>query len=114
MTNPTEIIFTGTGGRVTAINRLNGGVLWQTKVGGSSFVTVIADDTMVYAQSRGKLLALELISGKILWENGLAGCGYGLGCLAFPGGMHSWPAPMAWVQEESDSSSSSAGGTAGS
>jgi outer membrane protein assembly factor BamB len=111
MLNHPNLIFTGMGGRVVAINRLNGEVIWQTKLCGSGFVTVIADDTTVFAQTGGKLFALNLLSGDILWENGLSGCGYGLGCLAFAGGEHSWPAPMVQMQEENDAINSNPGGT---
>jgi PQQ-like domain len=102
MSNPTDVIFTGTGGYVVAIDRRNGEILWKTKVGGSAFVTVIADDDTVFAQSKGKLLALHRASGRILWKNGLKDCGYGLGCLAFPGGLTSGPPPHAQAQEDQD------------
>jgi outer membrane protein assembly factor BamB len=111
MSKHPKLIFTGMGGRVVAINRLSGEVIWKKHLSGSGFVTVIADATTVYAQTGGKLFALNPLSGDIVWTNGLPGCGYGLGCLAFAGGQHSWPAPMVQMQEENDAINSNPGGT---
>ncbi len=48
MSNHPNPIFTGIGGRVVAINRSNGEVIWKKHLGGSGFVTVIADATTVF------------------------------------------------------------------
>jgi outer membrane protein assembly factor BamB len=53
---------------------------------GESFVSLIADETRVYAHTRGELDCLDLFSGKELWRDSLAGYGYGVASLAVPGG----------------------------
>ena len=64
-------------------------MLWKTKLNSGwvgEFVTLIADEELVFAHARGNISCLELATGKLLWTNELKGLGYGLASLAFPGG----------------------------
>lgn len=70
-------VYLGVKGRVAAIDRSSGELLWKTHLKGSGFVNVAFDAGMVLAHTRGELFALEPGSGQILWRNGLAGLGYG-------------------------------------
>lgn len=91
----TDLLFSGTGGNVVCLNRHTGQEIWKTGVGGHGFVTILTDQSMIYAQCNGKLFALRYADGTILWQNDLPGCGYGIGSLAFAGGQQNGPPPLA-------------------
>jgi outer membrane protein assembly factor BamB len=90
----TDLLFSGTGGNVVCLNRHTGQEIWKTAIGGHGFVTLLTDQTMIYAQCAGKLSALRYSDGAILWQNDLPGCGFGIGALAFAGGQQNGPPPL--------------------
>lgn len=78
----------GLNGRVIALLRKDGRVVWATDLPGilgDRFVTVACDDTRVYAYTRGQVHCLDMQSGRILWSNGLKGFGYGVATVCVPG-----------------------------
>ncbi len=84
-----EILLLGLKRSVAAISKLDGHVLWKTKLSGGlghEFVTVLSDGQRVFAHTEGKLHCLDLANGQLLWSNGLSGYGYGVASLGFPGG----------------------------
>jgi len=89
--NPADLLLLATKNHVVALHKDTGEVLWKTKLNGGSgwggeFVTLLADEQLVFAHARGTVSCLELATGKILWTNELKGLGYGLASLALPGG----------------------------
>jgi hypothetical protein len=87
--NSDDILLLGLKRTVTAISKLDGHTLWETKLPGgmgSEFVTVLSDGQRVFAHTEGKLHCLDLANGQMLWSNGLSGYGYGIASLCFPGG----------------------------
>jgi hypothetical protein len=87
--NPADLLLLATKNQVVALHKDTGEILWKTKLSGGfggEFVTLLADDQLVFAHARGVVSCLELATGKILWTNELKGLGYGLATLAFPGG----------------------------
>jgi len=87
--NPADLLLLATKNVVIALHKDTGEILWKTKLNsgwGGEFVTLMADDQLVFAHARGSVSCLELATGKILWTNELKGLGYGLASLAFPGG----------------------------
>ncbi len=78
----------GLNGRVAALLRKNGRLLWATDlpgVMGDRFVTVTSDATHIYACTRGQVHCLDIESGGVLWSNDLKGFGYGVATLCLPG-----------------------------
>lgn len=96
-----EILVIGVKGEVLAFDRNSGNRLWQTKIAGgltgSGFVSVIADERLVFAHAKGELFCLDLMTGRLLWKDGLSGLGYGLASLALPNGP---VAPAAALMQE--------------
>lgn len=90
--NPGDLLVVlGLNGRVAALLRKNGRVLWSTNlpgVFGDRFVTVACDDTHVYAYTHGQIHCLDMESGRILWSNELEGFGYGIATVCLPGSRH--------------------------
>lgn len=84
--NSKNILLLGVKGMVLAFDRASGKELWRTDLTSSSFVSLLADETKVYAHSYGELFCLDISTGEILWKDGLTGLGYGTASLAFPGG----------------------------
>jgi outer membrane protein assembly factor BamB len=75
-----DTAFIGVQGRVLALKKENGEVLWTTQLGagfGDSFVSLASDGTFVFAHTRGQLFCLDASSGDILWNNELTGLGFG-------------------------------------
>jgi len=87
--NPADLLLLATKNHAVALHKDTGEILWKTKLPGGfggEFVTLLADDQLVFAHARGFVSCLELATGKLLWTNELKGLGYGLASLAFPGG----------------------------
>lgn len=87
--NPADLLLLATKNHVVALHKDTGVILWKTKLNGgfgAEFVSLLADDQLVFAHARGAVSCLELATGKTLWTNELKGLGYGLASLAFPGG----------------------------
>lgn len=87
--NPADLLLLATKNHVVALHKDTGEILWKTKLAGGfggEFVTLLADEQLVFAHARGSVSCLELATGKILWSNELKGLGYGLASLSFPGG----------------------------
>ena len=88
MTPGDLLVVLGLNGRVAALLRKDGRLLWATDlpgVIGDRFVTVTCDDTCVYAYTRGQVHCLDMESGRLLWSNDLKGFGYGIATLCLPG-----------------------------
>src|SRR6516164_2850000 len=84
--NANEMLLVALNGRVTALKKDGGEIVWSTKLPGrANFVTLTGDGNKVYAASIGEIHCLDLISGKLLWSNGLKGHGWGLASVWVPG-----------------------------
>jgi outer membrane protein assembly factor BamB len=72
-----EMIFTGSGRWVTALDRFSGRPVWRRKLprffGG--LVTLCATETEVYVGRGGYVYCLDATSGEVLWERGIASGG---------------------------------------
>lgn len=88
MTPGELLVVLGLNGRVIALLRKDGRVVWATNLPGilgDHFVTLACDEACVYAYTRGKIHCLDMKSGRILWSNELKGFGYGVATLCVPG-----------------------------
>ena len=89
--NINDILLLALKHKITAIFKSDGREVWCTELRGgvnsssSSFITLICDDSHVFAYSGGRLHCLDLSSGRLLWTNELPGYGYGLASLCVPG-----------------------------
>ena len=78
--NPNTVLYAGIRGKVTALNKRDGNILWTTKLPGGigdDFVTLTCDDTLLYAAVRGEVHCLDILTGNLLWTNKLKGYGDG-------------------------------------
>jgi outer membrane protein assembly factor BamB len=111
-----DILLLGLKGRVTAVSKSNGRQLWSTRLEGgmgNGFVTLLCEDSRVFAYANGHLHCLDLASGTMLWRNDLPGLGYGIGALCLPDG-DSAPNPAVVKQiRNAQAAASSANSAAG-
>ena len=86
--NASDILVLGVKGTLTAFDKNTGTRLWTTRLKSSlssDFVSVLADDTKVYAHTGGEIFCVDLFTGDGLWSDQLPGLGYGIASLALPG-----------------------------
>lgn len=85
-----KVVFAAFNGRVFAIDRRDGAILWRWKVPkGGSFVTLLPDGDQLLVCADGYLWALRAEDGTMLWSQPFKGEGTGIPMLASPrsGGM---------------------------
>ena len=87
---PSNTVYIGVKGHVAAIDKKDGRTLWQTKlkhgaVSGHRFVSLLVDETRVYAHTHGELFCLDAETGRVLWNNPLEGLGYDIASIAVEG-----------------------------
>jgi outer membrane protein assembly factor BamB len=73
-----QTVFAGMRGRVLALDRAKGDVLWNTRLTGSEFVNLLLVSGDLYAATRGELFCLSIDNGQIRWHNKLKGYPHGL------------------------------------
>ncbi len=76
-------LFILSGGRLAAINKKNGEIVWEVKL--KAYLTVkmtlsigqiSVEDNKIYVGSTGILLCLSTKDGSLIWKNELKGWGY--------------------------------------
>jgi outer membrane protein assembly factor BamB len=89
-----DIIYVGVKAHVAAISKLDGSILWQTKLrsaatSGDRFVTLLVEEGHVYAHTYGELYCLDADTGEVRWKNELDGLSYDIVSLATEGSSSS-------------------------
>ena len=104
-----NLVFAGLRGSVVAMDKSSGSRVWETKLAGGQFVTLVVDEGRIFAGTHGEIFCLDATTGKILWHDGLKGYGFGLMSIATQNG-NSDPAVLAaeFVRSQEDNSSAGA------
>jgi len=84
-----ERMYLATKNTVCAIEKASGNIAWRTEPlrhglfkGGSSFVSLVDDETHLFAHTRGYLYCLSKSDSRVVWENELSGLGYEVAMLS--------------------------------
>ncbi len=77
-----DLVFVGIRGSVLALDKNSGGRVWETKLKGGTFVTVLVEGDRVLAGAQGEIFCLDAATGQVLWHDGLKGYGLGLMSIA--------------------------------
>lgn len=77
-----NIVYIGIKGRVLALDRSTGDILWSTKLKNSYYVAIHLDGDRIIAAAEGELFCLDSSTGTQLWHNKLPGLGTGLVSIA--------------------------------
>ena len=81
-----DLAFIGIRGLVLAMDKSSGARVWETKLKGGSFVTLLVDEDKVFAGTQGEIFCLDAATGQIIWHDGLRGYGLGLMSIATKNG----------------------------
>jgi hypothetical protein len=85
MNFPDHAIYAAFNGRVFALDRRDGSILWRwTTPNGGNFVTLLPDGDQLLVCSNGYLWALRAEDGLCLWSQPFKGEGTGIPVLASP------------------------------
>jgi hypothetical protein len=79
-----DLLFVGFNGRVVALERSCGELVWEWKVlkPTGRMIAILVDGDCVFASSDGYTYCLDALTGQQLWYNPLKGMGTGTPCLA--------------------------------
>jgi outer membrane protein assembly factor BamB len=112
--DPQTLIFVGIKSSVVALDAESGNAIWEMKLVGSDFVTVLWDGQALFAGNRGEVMRLDPRNGSILWHNRMKGYGMGVVSLAssrLP--MQSTGVDGARAKRQHDAQQAAAAGAAG-
>jgi outer membrane protein assembly factor BamB len=106
-----DLVYAGIRGSVVAFDKKSGARVWETKLKGGNFVTLLVEDGRVLAGAQGEIFCLDAATGKLLWHDGLKGYGFGLMSIATANRSSDSSALAAEFcrQQEADSSAAAAG-----
>lgn len=73
-----DLLFLGTHGHVTALDKRTGREVWRTSLPNTGYriVSMLVEDGTLFAASRGHVFALDPVNGSILWSNSLPSLGH--------------------------------------
>ena len=79
-----QVVFAGLNGRVMALNRDTGQIVWEwcSPKPRKGFVSVMLDGDRLIVGISGYLYCLEAGSGRLIWQNPFTGYGIGFFSLA--------------------------------
>jgi outer membrane protein assembly factor BamB len=85
-----RLIFVGLNGKVSALDRYTGEVVWETREG-NGYVSLLLDGDRLVASLNGYLYCFDPSNGAVLWQNPLKGYGLGVAALTSVRGQSSQP-----------------------
>ena len=78
-----DLLFVGLKGRVAALQRSTGDIVWTTVLpAGTTLVPLVTDARHLFAISGGEVTCLDPATGEVVWHNGLKGYGTGFATFA--------------------------------
>ena len=82
-TSPKDLVFVGLYGRVIAMDRYDGHVVWEWQAPRRTrtFMSLMLDGDRLLVGTYGYIYCLDPVYGQLVWENPLKG--YGVGIVSF-------------------------------
>jgi outer membrane protein assembly factor BamB len=105
-----DLVFLGVKGSVVALDRTTGHRVWERKLKGSDYVSLLVHGNCVLAGTQGEIFCLEATTGKPLWHDALKGYGVGLMSIATANASSAGSLARASQRQKSDSSSAAVAG----
>ena len=88
--NIRDLVFTGFNGRVAALDRQSGDIVWKwVAPKGSQFVSLLLDGDRLVVSVNGYMYGLNPLTGELLWHNDMPGFGMGVASLVSVNGVSS-------------------------
>jgi len=109
--NIKKLVFVGLKGRVVALDRASGEIvwLWRAPKAGTGYVTLLLDKDRLIVSAGGYLYCLDPASGEQIWFNPLKGFGVGVASIASVHGS----TPHFLVAQVAEEEAQAAAGAAG-
>ncbi len=104
-----DLLFVAFNGRVVAVHRHDGSIVWEwTEGAASNYVGLLPDGDMLFVSSRGYTWALDPATGATLWHQPFKGMGIGVPSLATMRGTSSGSSGAAAETERNEAAQRSA------
>jgi outer membrane protein assembly factor BamB len=87
--NIDRLVFVGLNGRVSAVDRDSGEIVWETHEKWAGDVSLLLDGDRLIAALNGYLYCFDPRDGRVLWQNPLKGYGCGVAALTSVRGQSS-------------------------
>jgi hypothetical protein len=87
--NIDRLVFVGLNGRVSALDRNTGEIVWETREKLAGDVSLLLDGDRLIAALNGYLYCFDPRDGRVLWHNPLKGYGLGVATLTSVRGQSS-------------------------
>jgi hypothetical protein len=95
----TDLVFTGFNGRVAALHRQSGTVVWDWRAPkGRAFVSLLLESDLLVVSVDGYMYGLDPLTGAERWFNPMKGFGTGVTSLVSVRGVSSAVVPLAAAQ----------------
>jgi outer membrane protein assembly factor BamB len=105
-----QLVFVGLNGRVAALEKRTGEVVWEWSSGRSGYVLLLVERDCLVASVNGYLYGLDPLSGDQRWHNPLKGWGVGVASLA--SATQATPADAVAAAAAAQAAGAAAGGAA--
>ena len=109
-----QLIFVGFNGKVAALDRDTGEIVWTFKQMKGGNVTFLLDGDRLIASTSGYIYCLDPLTGQLLWHNPMKGYGMGITSLASVRGSSIQVVVQQAAQAEESSHNAAITGTTGS
>ena len=88
--NIRDLVFTGFNGRVAALDRQSGDIVWKWAAPkGIQYVSLLLDGDRLVVSVNGYMYGLNPLTGELLWHNDMPGFGMGVASLVSINGVSS-------------------------
>ena len=79
-----DLVFVGLNGRVIALHRDTGDLVWKWAPASTAagFVAFVVDGNRLFVSDNGYIYSLDALTGEELWHNPLTGFGTGIAVVA--------------------------------
>lgn len=109
----TNLVFLGIKGSVLALDKTTGRRVWEKKLKGYSFVSLLIENDRVFAGAQGEIFCLDAVTGETLWTDGLRGYGLDVMSIATANGRSDLSALAAEHASQQAAQNSNAGSATG-
>lgn len=109
-----DMVFFGLKGKVLAIDRYTGKIIWEFNAPkGSGFVSLLLDGDRLVAAVNGYIYCLDPIFGQEVWSNPLKGYGLGIMSLTSVNGSSATGPSAAVIEQRRRAAAAAGAGAAG-
>lgn len=102
-----DLVFVGLNGRVAAMDRKSGQIVWSNDKLKGGYVSLLLDGDRLIVSSNGYLFCLDPLNGNVIWDNPLTGYGTGVASMVSVRGQSSSTVSMQAASAQASAAASS-------